>query len=190
MTWMFIDESGDLGASGSKHIVLAAVITSRRRDLLQNSKKLPSKAGGKFYGSTEDERRAILDELAVSNSFIVHVCVEKTGPLARDFHGNRLYAKMFEELLLTAFPLLRRKDVNIFIDRSSFISKEDFEEISERTARDCGKNLKKCGKVVSNDNNCIKIADQVAGSIRWSYEREDDRYIEIIKDKMSAARKY
>lgn len=80
-------------------------------------------------------------------------------------------------------------DVSILLDKNSFISLEDFRNLSADVASELGKNAEKVQKVDSEQNACIRIADYVAGSVRAYYEYGDDTFIKLIEGKVSIARR-
>ena len=69
-----IDESGDLGSSGSKYFTIASIISPSSRELIQASRLLPtSSKEKKFYNSTESEIIPILESIADTHAKISYV---------------------------------------------------------------------------------------------------------------------
>ena len=64
-----------------------------------------------------------------------------------------------------------------------------FRAIARAIAIESGCNLKKCDKVTSHQNKCVQIADYVAGAINRNFEDEDPHYMDVIREKISIARK-
>ncbi len=192
MTWAIsIDESGNLGKD-SRYFVMAATVVMRQRHLLSVSKKIPrQREESKFYNSTEEEIMEVLTELSVSNVRIVYVVVDKYDYTGRFYgmHGNTLYEAVLRELLAEAFSMVKGGDANVFLDRSSFVTLSSFRAIAGEIAASAGCNLKKCDKVTSHQNRCVQIADYVAGAINRNYEDGDSHYMDVIREKISIARK-
>lgn len=186
-----IDESGNLGKD-SRFFVMAATMVMRQRHLLSVSKKIPKqREESKFYNSTEEEIMAVLNELSLSDAHIVYVVVDKHDYTGRFYklRGNSLYEAVLREVLMEAFATINGGDVNIFLDRSSFLTLNSFRTIAREITTSASCNLKKCDKVTSHQNKCVQIADYVAGAINRNYEDNDPHYMEIIRDKISIARK-
>ena len=192
MTWAIsIDESGNLGKD-SRYFVMAATAVMRQRHLLSVSKKIPrQREESKFYNSTEEEIMEVLTELSVSNVRIVYVVVDKYDYTGRFYgmHGNTLYEAVLRELLAEAFSMVKGGDANVFLDRSSFVTLSSFRAIAGEIVASAGCNLKKCDKVTSHQNRCVQIADYVAGAINRNYEDGDSHYMDVIREKISIARK-
>ena len=62
-------------------------------------------------------------------------------------------------------------------------------QLEGEIAASVGCNLKKCDKVTSHQNRCVQIADYVAGAINRNYEDGDPHYMDVIREKISIARK-
>lgn len=171
---------------------MAATAVMRQRYLLSVSKKIPrQREESKFYNSTGVEIMEVLNELSTSNVRIVYAVVDKYDPAGRFYglHGNSLYEAVLRELLEEAFSMVKGGDVNVFLDRSSFVTLRSFRIISGEIAASVGCNLKKCDKVISHQNRCVQIADYVAGAINRNYEENDPHYMDVIREKISIARK-
>jgi hypothetical protein len=184
-----IDESGDLGENGTRFFVMAAIISGRSRRLLSTYKKIPIKEfESKFSNSSDEERNGVLNEIATTDTQIVYVCVDKSDYREPYRSGNILYQKAFETLMEKAVCAAPSKDVNIVVDKSRFIKINDMKETAERIAETAGRSIKRCDKVLSASNKCVQIADYVAGAIWSEHEKNDPRFANIIKSKISVAR--
>lgn len=193
MTWMIAaDESGNLG-SKSQYFVMSAIITKRVKSLSATFKAIPtSREESKFYNSTDDEIRSVLSELSKADITIVSVEVDKYDYQSQYYgkYGNDLYRIVLSELLEMAFKCVGQHDVNVFIDRSTFMSLEDLRSIASDLSEKCGTNLKRCEKSTSGQNKCVQIADYVAGSLYTNLQNDDKKFRDIIAKKISPARKY
>ena len=183
-----IDESGDLGANGSRFFLMAAIITNRTKYLSKAYKTIPTTDDKelKFYLFHEDERRKILSEIAIADVNIVYVCVDKQDSNEPYRSGNDLYYHALRELMRCAMENFKFRDINIFVDENGFIKTNELKELSTHLSNDLNKNVKKCEK--ASFNKCVKIADCVAGSLWANYERENKDYYNMIKAKVSIAR--
>ena len=79
--------------------------------------------------------------------------------------------------------------MNVFVDRSSFISIGELRGIVNEEAKKTGMNVKKCDKATSEQNKCIQIADFIAGATRSYHENGNDT-LKILDEKISIARRY
>ena len=193
MTWMIAaDESGNLGPK-SQYFVMSAIITKRVKNLSATFKAIPtSKEESKFYNSTDDEICSVLSELSKTDVVIVSVEVDKHDYQSQYYgkHGNNLYRLVLCDLLKKAFEYVGQHDVNVFIDRSTFMNLEELRSIASDLSEKCGTNLKRCEKSTSGHNKCVQIADYVAGSLYTNLQNKDGRFKGIIAEKISPARKY
>ena len=182
-----IDESGDTGPNGSKFFVMAAIVTSRPRHLLRAYKATPAYSGPeiKFYDAAINERLNVLTEIANANVKIIYVCVDKEKSNNRFQHNNELYRWALKETMTNAINISENKDLNIIVDESSFIKNDCLKKMAKDASEVLGKNIKKCSKTTSD--KCVRIADYVAGSIWAKYERKNEKYFEIINEKISIA---
>ena len=80
--------------------------------------------------------------------------------------------------------------MNVIIDGNRYIRQDELREMCEGLCDKHGKNLKRCYKEISQNEPCLRLVDYVAGSVRYSFEQGDDRYIKIIDEKISVARRY
>lgn len=190
MTWLVsIDESGSLGRD-SHFFVMAAVVVMRPRTLLNVAKQIPKLYfESKFYNSTREEITNVLRTLSKCDVRIVYVVADKYDYTGQYYgtYGNDLYKMILQDLLAKAFSLVNKGDVNVFLDRSSFVSLTSFRTIAGEVASSAGCNLKQCDKVTSHQNKCIQIADYVVGAINRNYEDGNSYYMDIIRSKISVA---
>ena len=75
-----IDESGDLGSSGSRYFCIAAIIMLRTRDLKKASSLLAKDCEGKWYNTFPEKRIRIMEAMAESNMKVVYTVVDKNHP--------------------------------------------------------------------------------------------------------------
>lgn len=187
-----VDESGDLGSAGSKFFVIASIVTASSRSLFHSSKLLPNtNIEKKFYNSTTEERRRVLESISQSSVSISYIVSEKNNPSDKNYiYGVDLYKRTLYDLLDDSLSLLVNKDVNIIIDGSRYIQQGELRAMCDDLCKNHGKNLKKCYKGISQNEPCLRLVDYVAGSVRLGYENSNTMYCDIIKGKVSIARRY
>ncbi|MBO7352475.1 MAG: DUF3800 domain-containing protein [Candidatus Methanomethylophilaceae archaeon] len=184
-----IDESGDLGPSGSKYFSIAAIIMLRPRNLKKASDMLPNGEERKWHNSTPVFRRNLLETLSELSFNVVYTVVNKNEPLNHHpIYGNKLYEEVLREVLSDAMEYLPCKDVNIFLDGCGFIKLDRFRQIVSEEASKHEVNTKQVHKVFSNQNKCIQLVDFIAGASRAKNEYNDDT-IDIITKRVSVARR-
>ena len=175
MSWLVaIDESGDLGKD-SRFFVMAAIIVRRANNLKQVSKVIPrSNKESKYYNSSENTVGRILAAFAESEVRIVNVVVDKHDhkqPLYGKC-GNDLYQAVLSELLDAVSALLTGSELHILLDMSSFIQKKDLVLLANDIVKSNGCFLHNNDKVISEQSNCIQIADFIAGTIFRCFEKD------------------
>ena len=186
-----IDESGDLGPSGTEFFTIAAIITLRARYLKPAADAIPNKGYEvKWNGADYQERYKVIDTLSKLPFKIVYYTVNKNHPVGhRPIYGNALYDMMLTQVIRDSFDALPCKDANVFLDACPFITMERFRDIVFREAEMQGINPKKVHKVSSQQNKCIQLVDFVAGAVRAEAEFSN-RMIEPLKNKVSVARRH
>lgn len=185
-----IDESGDLGPSGTEFFTIAAIITLRARYLKPAANAIPDDVCEiKWNNSKSEIRCKVIEALSVLPFKVVYCTVNKNHPENRKpVYGNELYELMLKQVISDAYDVLPCKDVNIFLDGCPFISIEKFRSVVYEEAKMCGANPKKVYKVSSQQNKCIQLVDFVAGAIRAEAEYSDNT-IEKLNGKISVARR-
>jgi hypothetical protein len=187
-----IDESGDLGSAGSTYFTICSIVSPSSRVLLPAARLLPKgNLEKKFYTSSEQEIIPILNLLSTLPIDITFVSTEKNHPADGVFiYGNELYHRSLRDLLDQSLKQMASKDVHIIVDGNRYIKQIELRSMCEELCRKYGKNLKKCYKGISQNEPCLRIVDYVAGSIRFSFEQDNDKYRSIIENKVSVARRY
>lgn len=189
---ILVDESGDLGRNGTRFFIMTAIVTTRSRNLLATSKLLPQGRGEvKFHDSDDESRIEIMRCLSLApETQMVCACCEKKNQGDRSLYGNELYEATLIDLLGCAMEVSRRRDISVIIDGNRFITNRRLREVTDSLGEIHHKNVKKCRKGISQNELCIQVADYVAGSVWTEYEKDDNRFSEIIREKMTVARRY
>ncbi len=185
-----IDESGDLGSSGSRYFAMAALITFRARHLKSAHKLLPKDYERKWYDSTPEERNEILDAMATCPFEATTCAIDKNDPgFERRIYGNELYAFMLRQILKDAISVRPCNDLNVYVDGSRFITEADVRGMILEEASLAGANVLDCGKKISSQMPCLQLVDYIAGGTRTMYE-DGDRSLLKLNGKISIARRY
>ncbi len=185
-----IDESGDLGSSGTRYFSIAAIVAFRSRDLKKAANVLPNQSERKWYNSSFTEREAVLEEMSKSRFKAVYTIVDKNNPLSHShLYGNDLYKVILRQVISDSMDILPCRDVNVLLDRNSFITNKEFRAMVYEEADHHNLNPLKVDMVSSDQNKCIQLVDYVVGASRAKYEN-GDQSIEIISEKISIARRH
>ena len=127
---IIIDESGDLGSSGTRYFSMAAIVAFRSRDLKRAANVLPNQSERKWYNSSKTERETILEEMSKCRFRTVYTVIDKNNPLSHKcLYGNDLYNVILRQVVYDSMEILPCKDVNVLLDRNSFITVGDFRDM-------------------------------------------------------------
>lgn len=116
---------------------------------------------------------------------IVYACIDKKKLNEPYRNGNELYHQVLKEVIRRSMEVSQETDIDVVIDGSGFIKSEELMEIGKEISVSLEKNLKRCSKV--SFNKCVRLADYIAGSLWAKYERENNEYFEMIKERISVA---
>ena len=120
---------------------------------------------------------------------VVYCVVDKKNSSNQSrIYGNPLYKTTMRKVISDAMSVLPCKDVDVFLDRNSFITNAEFKDIVSEEAKIKGINPLRVKMISSDQNKCIQLADFIAGASRSKYEYGDET-IELIKEKVSFARR-
>ncbi len=137
-TYIYIDESGDLGIRGSKYFIIVALKTEnplplrriikkvRKRKLKKSLQKIPEIKANK---SPSHIRKYVLKHTIKNEVVISAIVVEKSKILPRLYDvKNRLYNYLAGILLKNIIP---SENIEIVIDKkdTNALIREDFNEI-------------------------------------------------------------
>lgn len=138
----------------------------RPRHLMPAWKAIPkTRIESKFYNSTPEEIRNILTKITECKVETESVTIDKHRryELFGEINNNELYQSLLRELLELALEIVGDSDVNVLLDRNTFLSMEEFRRIAKEAAAESGSNIKKCDKQDSHQSKCIQIVDYVLG---------------------------
>jgi hypothetical protein len=185
-----IDESGDLGSSGTRYFTMAAIIMLRPRNLKKAADMIPNRGYEvKWNNSDSLTRTKIISALSNLNFKIVYYTVDKNHPEDnRPVYGNELYVRILRQVVRDSLEVLPCRDVILFLDSCTFTSVDMLRKIVREEAEIANKNPVKVNKVPSQQNKCIQLVDFIAGAARANLEYSD-RTLEILSEKVSFARR-
>lgn len=186
-----IDESGDLGRYGSISFCMAAIVMFRARHLLRISKMIPNDGKEHKWSNTgPEDRKKLFTVMSECQFQVVYLQLDKENSETHNqVFGNELYELFIRQILADAMSVLPCRDADIRVDRCRFITLDRLREIVNEEAVKAGINIKKCEKVTSHQNRCVQIVDYVVGAVRAEVENGDNT-LEIIREKISVARRY
>lgn len=186
-----IDESGDLGSSGTEYFAIAAIVMLRPRDLKKAANTIPkNNYEVKWANASPSTKTDVIGSLEDLRFKIVYTVVNKNNP--DDHHpvyGNLLYEKTLKQVIEDAISVLPCKDFNLFLDSNYFITIDRLREIVKEESAEQNVNPKKIDKIQSQQNRCIQLADFVAGAVRTYYESSNSA-LNVLSKKVSIARRH
>lgn len=203
---IYMDENGDLGYSDSatKHLVITLLIVKNPRDVNRCLKKVKQKLMRKkdklaaqelkFTKATELVRKRTLEALSKENLAIYSVILEKHKVY------DYLRSNQNEVYNYTARTLFDKIDYPQNIDeilirvdkRSSEETQKAFNTYIALKITELFLNVLKRAKVPiikvehlsSLDDPCLQAVDMISGAIFQKYERKNNEYVSIVKDKI------
>lgn len=155
---------------------------ARNRILKKKLKSLPEL---KFYNSNEKTRLFILSELAKQDVKIVVIIIDKERRRVKDTPINYgIVVGATVAKFLSIYP-----NLSLTVDKkyTSRKQEEEFLQASQETINKLatrGTNVFFNPPVNSQRESIVQLADFVAGAFNFKYNRKDNHYTEIIKDKV------
>jgi len=194
-SYVYIDESGDLGLHGSKFFVIAAIVTDnplilrkiikklRQRKLKKKIKQLPEI---KANNSNRIIREYVLKKIRDSNSKIFAVVVDKSKILAKLYEvKDKLYNYLCGILIDKIIPPKHKIMITIDKKHTNTLVRKDFNQYIQKKIKTKNSDLKiKIFHKPSYSSNELQVTDFVAWSINRKFSFNDNYYYNIIKDKI------
>ncbi|MDO8524657.1 MAG: DUF3800 domain-containing protein [bacterium] len=188
---ILIDESGTLPDPKNKVIIMAAVGVNTQEVLLSVLKKARKSMACdkkekvisevKFYKAGERTKTVYLKELSLADVNIFALIIEKNNQSIKDTPDNfALLAYILLKECLVFYQDIKIKEV---IFDKHFQQKDDLIKFNETLLELLGEPfiLKHLSSV---DNPEINSADMVAGSLLWKYTGKNEKFYNLIKDKI------
>jgi len=200
LAYGFLDESPNLSdknlyfcvdiistSEETKRKLQKIIKKARRKVVKKKSKPIPEI---KFYNSSKKIRTFILSELIKHDVEIIVVIIDKKGRRVKDTPENYgiVVGATIAEYLSTYSSL------NLTVDKKFTNSQQqkDFLHSAQKTIDKLYKGKSSIffnPPVDSQKDNIVKLADFVAGAFNAKYNKKDDSYVEIIKDKVKIEKK-
>lgn len=198
--YIFIDESGDIGKSGSKYFSIVALGTREVADLERAikrvrrrklSKKLRAQSEIKAYNSDDYIRRYVLGRISRLNCSISVVAIP-TAKVREDLFPekealyNYLCGVLFDHITLNV------DRVSITIDRksNSRLLREDFNQYILRKIQGKGVAIQATIQhLESHASHALQAVDLVAWAMNRKFSYDDPRFYNIIKSRIENAGK-
>ena len=188
---ILIDESGTLPDPKDKVIIMAAVgvnaqeillsALKKARKSMRCDKKEKSISEVKFYKAGERTKAVYLKELSLANINIFALIIEKNNQSIKDTPNNfALLAYILLKECLVFYKDIKIKEV---IFDKHFQRKDDLIKFNEALLKLLGETLT-LKHLSSVDNPEINSADMVAGSLLWKYTGKNEKFYNLIKDKI------
>jgi len=191
MTFIFIDESGDLGKK-SRYFVISAILIDDDKKLERVIKKIYRKYKKEIGESNEIKgirtpphiKKKIYQKLNNNKYTVYSIVFDKINRYKLDYKysNNELYNVLAGEL---AKLITINNNTKIIIDKSKS-KKEDilnFNQIFMNNLINPNKHLTHCIHVNSIHYKGLQIIDLITWSIFQYYENKDVDYINLIKNK-------
>ncbi|MBU1200231.1 DUF3800 domain-containing protein [Patescibacteria group bacterium] len=183
---IFIDESGTLPDPKDKVVIVAAVGTNIISQLTSVTKTIRKTRDAKklseikFYRAGDKTKTKFLKTLANKNIDIFVLIVEKQGKSIKDSPEN--FAILCWQLIEECKLLYQNNLKKIIFDRHfhRLIDQEEFDLILTKL-------LKKKFAISHVDSQkvpAVNSADMIAGSVLWATTNKNDKFYQLIKEKI------
>lgn len=163
--------------------LLSDILTRARKRIIK--KKLKTLTEIKFYHSDERTRSYILSQIATTDVEIVVLIVDKKGRKVADTPEN--YGIVVGVAIAEVLKLHPRLELTVDKKFTNPDQQENFIRESEKTAiklTQKGMSLIFNTPADSKRNRQVQLADFVAGAFNSKYNKNDNHYFEIIKEKI------
>ncbi|MDD4990186.1 MAG: DUF3800 domain-containing protein [Candidatus Pacebacteria bacterium] len=188
---ILIDESGTLPDPKDKVIIMAAVGVNAREVLLsvlkkakksmRCDKKAKTISEIKFYKAGERTKAVYLKELSLANVNIFALIIEKNNQSIKDTPDN--FALLVYILIKECLVFYQDAKIEEVIFDKHFQRREDLKKFNETLLKLLGETLS-LKHLDSMDNPEINSADMVAGSLLWKYTGKNEKFYNLIRDKV------
>ncbi len=171
--YIFLDESGVDKQNGKSSIALV-YITVDNLNILQNAvinaEKLIGINNFHWSYSTWKVRKLFINQICKQDFKI------KVALIKNPFFGSNGYEYALQHLVV------ERNVVSLIIDGKKG---KNYERRFKKVLRDKGISVKKLKTANDEAYPALRVADAIAGVVRYKYENPDDKRIQILYDKFS-----
>lgn len=201
MTYIFLDESGDLGfkEQSSKWFIFSIVLTNDHRKIEKIMKKVHKDLKKKYrkikelhaYHSQPITRKRVLRALAGLDDLKIMCIVLNKEKVYVDLRNQKKYlynytANILLDRLHNKKILKPNDEVLIYIDQrdTNKFLRESFEKYLSENLKIRGASKFKIKIKPSHTEKCLQAVDFVSWAIFRKYEKNDEEYYKIIKTKL------
>jgi hypothetical protein len=212
MYFSYLDESGDLGESGSKFLILTLIciksqkkfskIISKYRTKILKTKKGQSyikKTGGELkfaYFPDENLLENLLSEFMQHEIDIYYKKIKKNNETISIYEKETILVNLYHHICKSNNKIPNKiiADLSYFNkNKKNCYSIEPINDNKNRIILSCiseeeAKKTDKCSFCIEHDNSrqneLLQVVDLISGSIFCKYERDNKKYYEIIKGKI------
>ena len=193
MSYIFIDESGDLGDKGSKYFVLAAILVEDKKvleKLIRNARRNYKKDIGKsneIKGSRTPAKvkKHIIKKLNQKDYKVFIVIFDKNYKYKMDYGNDN--NKLYDIISSYLANLININDnTHIFIDKTKNKKSkmEEFNNLFKNNLKNLNDDYIFIEHADSKKIKGIQIADLISWSVYQYIENNDDEYFNLIKNKV------
>ncbi len=201
MTYIFLDESGDLGFSerSSRWFILTMLFTNHHRKVEKCVKKIHSNLRKKYkkvselhaYHANEATRKRLLNYLAqvddlkiltiILNKDKVYTDLKQQKALLYNYTANILLDRLHNKNIL-----IPNKKISLCIDQreTNTFLKQNLENYLHKSLSKKSTNNFEIQLKASHTDKCLQATDFVSWAIFRKYEQDDVSYYNIIKNKV------
>ncbi|PJA41122.1 hypothetical protein CO178_00895 [candidate division WWE3 bacterium CG_4_9_14_3_um_filter_34_6] len=202
MSYIFMDESGDLGFSfdkgSSNYFIITFVFVNNPkpiRNIIKNTfktlkKSHKSKTGVLHaYNETLTTKRRVLLKLSQSNIKIMCIYLNKHKVFTHLKEEKNILYNYITNILLDRIntkELITLEDLNIIAERkdtNKFLTNNFKDYLEKQSRNNHGHKLNVTIKTPHQDK-CLQATDFISWAIFRKYEKGDEYYYDLIKDKI------
>ena len=190
MDYIYVDESGDLG-SDSNYLIMAVIIVddSAKLDRIinkvrrNNKKELGNSNEIKGTETKPHIKKKILKNLNKIDYQAIAIVFDKKNKykINYDYNNNLLY-NIVASKLAEKLPIINKTFIIIDKSKNKEKHRQEFNDLFIPSLN----NPKNCPITIEHDDSVnhkgLQIADVISWSVYQSIERENDDYIELIKN--------
>jgi hypothetical protein len=193
LRYAFMDESGTVGATGTRFLVVAALTVERARDLEVPVRRALKKSGRDLVGgeikasrAAEKVNRRMLEVAANQTIGIVAVIVDQEAISVMPQDPEEIYRQAVTRaihILLEHFP-----KVDICLDKrySNAALRDKLEEHIRENIMDVFPQMALIRQESSHERKELQVVDAVVWAFFQKYERDDSRFYDVIASKVIA----
>ncbi|MGE4212420.1 MAG: DUF3800 domain-containing protein [Candidatus Methanomethylophilaceae archaeon] len=171
----FVDESGDLGASGKsdRYFVIGSAVTANPKSLQKIVSKYPKNT--KRSNVSADELKFSTSAAAIKGPAIIEIINngtktfavitdKKSADKSVSRSGKKLYSESVEELLILISKNVKG-DVHVILDENTALTEGETRAIFGKIKKKDGKKMIYAGTLNSQHEKAIQAADLIVGGI-------------------------